>query len=63
MKAKILRRYIFVVGLLGVLGTLGCNLSIQEAARAGVFDFVAGTVGETLSALLPVAAAVSGGAG
>ncbi|KPK49915.1 MAG: hypothetical protein AMK72_03340 [Planctomycetes bacterium SM23_25] len=39
----------------GMLSLTGCGISLQEAAQAGIFDFVAGTITETLSALVPLA--------
>jgi hypothetical protein len=41
----------------------GCDLSVEEAATAGVYDFVAGTVTEILMALLPLGSAVAGATG
>lgn len=47
----------FVVGLLGLLGTFGCDANLQEAALAGLYNFVSETVSDTLGALMPIAGA------
>jgi hypothetical protein len=46
---------ILVLGVLGIQCLTGCDMSFQEAAEAGLFDFVAGTITDTLARLLPIA--------
>ena len=52
-----------VVGLLGLLCAFGCDANLQEAALAGLYDFVAGTVNETLATIMPISDAVANGVG
>ena len=47
----------------GMLLLTGCNLSVQEAAQAGIFDFVAGTITDSLTAAVPIADAIGNGVG
>jgi len=41
-------------GLACFAAVTGCSVNLSEAFSAGIYDFVAGTVTETLSALNPV---------
>jgi hypothetical protein len=52
------RNWMMLLCVAGLLLLTGCDISLQEAAQAGVFDFVAGTITDTLTALLPIAATV-----
>jgi hypothetical protein len=52
-----LRGVLIALGLL--LPNTGCALDMRDAVLSGVFDFVSGTVTETLVNLLPVSAAFS----
>ena len=54
MRRNRVRQSMYVVGLLGLLGTLGCEANLQEAALAGLYDFVSGTVTDTLTQLMSV---------
>ena len=58
MRKNLIRQSMFVVGLLGPLCTLGCDANRQEAALAGLYDFVSGTVSDTLGAVMPIADAL-----
>ena len=51
--------WMIVLGGLGIMFVAGCDVSLREAATAGVFDFVAGTVADTLTGLMPIADAVA----
>ncbi len=55
--------WMLVLGALGILSLAGCDLVVREAATAGVFDFVAGTIAETLTQAVPLAEAVANGGG
>ena len=46
--------------LLFPLCAVGCSTTFQDAMLAGVFDFVAGTVTDLLTRLLPIADTVAG---
>ena len=61
MRRTRIRHWLKVVGGLGLLGLAGCETHLQEAALAGLYDFVAGTVGDTLSTMMPIADAVVNG--
>ena len=58
MRKRRVRQSMFVLGLLGLLCTFGCDANLQEAALAGLYDFVAGTVSDTLGTIMPIADAV-----
>ncbi len=58
MRKNLIRQSMFVVGLLGLLCTFGCDANLQEAALAGLYDFVSGTVSDTLGAVMPIADAL-----
>jgi hypothetical protein len=49
--------YVLVVVMLAMLISLtpGCELGLQDAARAGAYDFIAGTITDSLTALFPLA--------
>ena len=63
MRKTRVHNWMVVLGVLGILSLTGCDLSVQEAAQAGVFDFVAGTITDSLSAALPIADAIGNGVG
>ena len=63
MRKNRVRQSMCVVGLLGLLCAFGCDANLQEAALAGLYDFVAGTVNETLATIMPISDAVANGVG
>ena len=63
MRKNLVRQSLFAVGLLGLLGAFGCDGNLQEAALVGLYDFVSGTVSDTLGAVMPIADAFANGVG
>ena len=63
MSRNFVRQTVCVVGGLALLTTAGCDANLQEAALAGLFDFVSGTVADTLGAFFPVAEALASSVG
>ena len=63
MSGKELRWWSLLALGLGLVLVTGCELNLEEAVSAGLFDFVAGTITDSLTALLPVATVVAGNAG
>lgn len=55
MKRIGVHNWTVVLCAMGMLLLTGCDISLQEAAQAGIFDFVAGTITDTLTGLLPIA--------
>ena len=55
MKRTGVHNWMVVLCVVGMLLLTGCDISLQEAAQAGIFDFVAGTITDTLTGLLPIA--------
>ena len=53
----------FVVGMLALLAAVGCDANLKEAALAGLYDFVSGTVNDTLGAVMPIADTIEHGVG
>jgi hypothetical protein len=47
--------WMLVLGALGILSMAGCHVSLPDAAEAGMFDFLAGTITDTLTQLIPLA--------
>lgn len=63
MRRTDVRHWVAVLGGLGILSLTGCDMSLKEAAESGLFDFVAGTITDTLSSLVPIADTVANVAG
>ena len=63
MRKNLVCQAMFIVGLVGLLGTFGCDGNLQEAALAGLYDFVSGTVSDTLGAVISIADASANGVG
>lgn len=55
--------WMLALGALGILSLTGCSMSLKEAAEAGLFDFITGTITDTLTSLAPVADTVANVAG
>ena len=63
MRRSRVYNWLILWGGLAILSLTGCNMSLQEAMETGIFDFVACTITDTLSQLLPMADIVANAVG
>ena len=63
MRKTRVHNWMVVLGVLEILSLTGCDLSVQEAAQAGIFDFVAGTITDSLTAAVPIADTIANAIG